>query len=355
MEGKKIQKRADPKTYTTQMKDPENILEIEDLQTCLFTDAGVVRAVDGVSFSVPAGKTVALVGESGCGKSITSLSIMQLLPRPQGRITAGAIRLNMGDAAWDIAKMPDALMERLRGDRIGMIFQEPMTALNPVFTVGRQIEEVLFLHAKKLSTPRARKQRVLELLDRVGIGNSRSVYGMYPHNLSGGMRQRVMIAMALACDPRLVIADEPTTALDVTVQAQILSLLKKLKEQTGAAVLLITHDLGVVAQMADQVVVMYAGRVVEQGTVREIFREPAHPYTIGLLNSRPTLGGKQKRLQAIGGRVPDPLDMPKGCYFQARCDHRFEDCQGEYPCQIRLSPTHFVSCYRSYPKEAKDE
>ena len=330
--------------YTTQMKDPQNVLEIEDLQTSFFTEVGIVPAVSGVSFSVPAGKTVALVGESGCGKSVTSLSVMQLLPRPHGQIIGGSIRLNMGNQALELTKTPEQVMQQLRGDRISMIFQEPMTALNPVFSIGRQIGEVLRLHG---GPSLKEKERCLELLAMVGIPHPEKVYDLYPHNLSGGMRQRVMIAMALACNPRLIIADEPTTALDVTIQAQILALLKDLQSRFGSAILLITHDLGVVAGVADYVAVMYAGRILEQGTVREIFRKPAHPYTIGLMASRPTGGKKQTRLYAIEGSVPDPLQLPEHCYFWARCTRRQDGCKAEYPCQIQLSPTHSVSCFRS--------
>ena len=347
LEKTRTRKHVSESEYTTAMEDPDNILEIDGLKTSFFTDSGVVTAVDGISLNIPSGKTVALVGESGCGKSVTSLSAMQLLPRPQGQITGGAIRLNMGSCAYDIAKMPERAMMPLRGDRICMIFQEPMTALNPVFPIGRQITEVIARHDSSRKDSASQKARCLELLEMVGIPNPAGIYQVYPHNLSGGMRQRIMIAMSLACNPRLIIADEPTTALDVTIQAQILSLLKDLKNRLGSAILLITHDLGVVAGMADYVAVMYAGRIVEQGTVREIFRCPAHPYTIGLMASRPVIGNKQDRLFAINGKVPDPLSLPKHCYFWERCDHRTDHCQGEYPCQIQLSKTHTVSCYRS--------
>ena len=262
--------------YLTQMDDPENVVEFRDMQACFFTDAGVVRAADGVTFDIPRGAVVGVVGESGCGKSVTSLSLMRLLQRPQGRITGGQIRLNLGQKAYDIAKMPEEAMIPLRGKELAMIFQEPMTALNPVFPVGRQVEEMLLLHSPQAPA----RGRVLELLEMVGIADPERVYGRYPHELSGGMRQRVMIAMAIACQPKVLIADEPTTALDVTIQAQILEILKDLKDKTGCSVLLITHDLGVVAGMADFVVVMYAGRVVERGTVEEIFYKPAHPYTL---------------------------------------------------------------------------
>ena len=267
--------------YLTEMKDPKNVLEIENLRTCFFTDVGVVKSVDGISFEIPEGKTVGVVGESGCGKSVTSLSIMQLLQRPQGQIVEGEIRFNLGDKAYDIAKAPMQAMEHLRGNLISMIFQEPMTSLNPVFKIGNQIDEVLELHNKSM-TPEEIKARSIELLEMVGIANSEGVYRMYPHELSGGMRQRVVIAMALACNPKLIIADEPTTALDVTIQAQILDLMRDLKNRINSSIMFITHDLGVIAEMADYVVVMYAGKVVEKGTAEEIFAHPAHPYTIGL-------------------------------------------------------------------------
>lgn len=346
LEKKRKRKNVPEKEYLTQMHDPGNAVEFDDLHACYFTDAGTVRSVDGVSFEIPMGKTVGVVGESGCGKSVTSLSLLQLLQRPQGQITGGQIRLNLGEKAYDIAKTPEQVMRKLRGGAVSMIFQEPMTALNPVFRIGQQINEVIMLHDSGRKTQEAVKERTLELLQKVGIANSAGVYHMYPHELSGGMRQRVMIAMALACNPRVVVADEPTTALDVTIQAQILELLRELKDELGSAIMLITHDLGVVAGMADYVVVMYAGRVVEKGTVHEIFQSPAHPYTIGLMASKPVVGKSVDRLYSIPGRVPNPVDMPNYCYFKDRCDRSGEECQGEYPVQIRLSPTHTVSCYR---------
>lgn len=350
LEKRRLAKNVPQEQYLTKMRDKGNALEIEDLRTCFFTDAGVVQASGGVSFDVPMGKTVALVGESGCGKSATGLSVMQLLQRPQGQVVDGQIRLNLGDGAYDIAKTPENVMEKLRGKAVSMIFQEPMTALDPVMTIGKQLQEVLQLHNEK----GASRHRVVKLLEMVGIANSRGVYAMYPHNLSGGMRQRVMIAMALACNPRLIIADEPTTALDVTIQAQILELLKSLKEKLGSAILLITHDLGVVAEMADFVVVMYAGRVVEKGTVEEIFYQPSHPYTVGLMKSKPVVGRRVESLYTISGKVPNPIDMPDYCYFRDRCDTKSEDCDGQYPAQIRLSDTHVVSCYRAALREDTD-
>ena len=346
------QKSFPEEAYLTQMEDPGNAVEFDDLQTCFFTDNGTVKAADGVTFSVPKGKTVGVVGESGCGKSVTSLSLMQLLPRPQGQITGGTIRLNLGNKAYDITQMPEEAMGSLRGKEISMIFQEPMTALNPVFRIGEQIEEVIEIHDPEGKSSDRRKQRTLELLRMVGIPNPEGVYAMYPHALSGGMRQRVMIAMALACDPKVIIADEPTTALDVTVQAQILDILKSLKEKMNSSILLITHDLGVVAGMADFVVVMYAGRVVERGTAADIFYRPAHPYTLGLMASKPVVGKKTDKLYSIPGKVPNPVNMPEHCYFKDRCDRQQAECAGEYPVMVQLSPTHYVSCYR---KEEDDD
>ena len=340
--------------YTTQMKDPANAVEFDNLHTYFFTDTGVVKSVDGASFEVPIGKTVGVVGESGCGKSVTSLSLMQLLQRPQGQIVEGEIRLNLGnDKAYDIAKTPTDKMQGLRGNYISMIFQEPMTSLNPVFRIGAQIEEVIALHEGEGKTKEDIKKRTIEMLEMVGIANSEGVYAMYPHELSGGMRQRVMIAMALACNPKIIIADEPTTALDVTIQAQILDLLRNLKDRINSSIMLITHDLGVIAEMADYVVVMYAGRVVEKGTVEEIFTNPSHPYTIGLMASKPVVGKKVDRLYSIPGKVPNPVNMPDYCYFKDRCELQLPCCGGEYPCEISLSPTHKVSCYRYYEENRK--
>lgn len=340
--------------YTTTMKDSGNVLEIENLHTYFFTDVGTVKSVDGISFEVPEGKTVGVVGESGCGKSVTSLSIMQLLQRPQGQVVEGEIRFNLGNKAYDIAKTPMEAMEHLRGNYIAMIFQEPMTSLNPVFRIGNQIGEVLELHNKEM-TPEQIKARTIELLEMVGIANSEGVYKMYPHELSGGMRQRVVIAMALACDPKLIIADEPTTALDVTIQAQILDLLRDLKNRINSSIMFITHDLGVIAEMADYVVVMYAGKIVEKGTAEEIFAHPAHPYTIGLMASKPVVGKKVDKLYSIPGKVPNPVNMPNYCYFKDRCESCTERCNGDYPCEVSLSPTHKVTCYRFYEGEEGKE
>ena len=260
LEKKRKRKNVPESEYLTQMHDPNNAVEFDDLHTYFFTDAGTVKSVDGVSFEVPIGKTVGVVGESGCGKSVTSLSLMQLVQRPQGQIVSGEIRLNLGDKAYDIAKTPVEKMQTIRGNYVSMIFQEPMTSLNPVFRIGNQVDEVIALHDGEGKSKQDIKNRTIQLLEMVGIANSEGVYKMYPHELSGGMRQRVMIAMALACNPKVIIADEPTTALDVTIQAQILDLLRHLKDKINSSIMLITHDLGVIAEMADYVVVMYAGK-----------------------------------------------------------------------------------------------
>ncbi len=346
---KKHKRKNVPETeFLTQMHNPENVLEIDNLHTYFFTDVGTVKSVDGITFEVPIGKTVGVVGESGCGKSVTSLSIMQLLQRPQGQIVEGEIRFNLGEKAYDIAQTPIEIMQRIRGNYISMIFQEPMTSLNPVFKIGDQLREVLILHNDDNRTMDEVNARVIELLEMVGIANSEGVAKMYPHELSGGMRQRVMIAMALACYPKLIIADEPTTALDVTIQAQILDLLRNLKDKINSSIMLITHDLGVIAEMADYVVVMYSGRIVEKGTAEEIFGHPAHPYTIGLMASKPVVGKKVEKLYSIPGKVPNPVNMPNYCYFRDRCEKRMPCCDGAYPCEISLSETHKVSCYRYY-------
>ena len=346
LEKKHKRKNVPESEYLCSMKNNENVLEIDDLHTYFFSDVGTVKAVDGVTFEVPKGKTVGVVGESGCGKSVTSLSIMQLLQRPQGQVVSGEIRLDLGDKCVDITKMPTSAIQKIRGNYMSMIFQEPMTSLNPVFRIGMQLDEVLMLHDSEGKTKSDIKNRTIELLEMVGIANSKGVYKMYPHELSGGMRQRVMIAMALACNPKLIIADEPTTALDVTIQAQILDLLRQLKDKINSSIMLITHDLGVIAEMADYVVVMYAGRVVEKGTAQEIFSDPRHPYTIGLMASKPVVGRKVERLYSIPGKVPNPINMPNYCYFKDRCEMCVEKCDGEYPCEISITSTHKVSCYR---------
>ena len=352
LEKKRKRKNVPESEYLTEMKNPENTVEFENLRTYFYTDAGTVKSVDSVSFSVPMGKTVGVVGESGCGKSVTSLSLMQLLQRPQGQIVDGAIRLNTGDKVYDITKTPETVMQHLRGNFMSMIFQEPMTSLNPVFKIGDQVDEVLLFHKSGYETKEAAKKRTIELLEMVGIANSEGVYNMYPHELSGGMRQRIVIAMALACSPKLIIADEPTTALDVTIQAQILDLLRGLKDKINSSIMLITHDLGVIAEMADYVVVMYSGRVVEAGTAKEIFSNPSHPYTIGLMASKPVVGKHVDKLYSIPGKVPNRINMPNYCYFRDRCDKRKGCCDGAYPGEISLSETHRVSCYL-YDEEAR--
>ena len=354
LEKKYKRKNVPEEEFLTHMHDPANVLEIENLHTYFFSDVGTVKAVDGIDFEVPIGKTVGVVGESGCGKSVTSLSIMQLLQRPQGQIVEGEIRFNLGDKAYDIAKTPLKQMQKLRGNYISMIFQEPMTSLNPVFRIGDQIKEVIELHDGEGKSEAEVKARTIELLEMVGIANSEGVYRMFPHELSGGMRQRVMIAIALACNPKLIIADEPTTALDVTIQAQILDLLRHLKDQINSSIMIITHDLGVIAEMADYVVVMYAGRVIEKGTVQEIFANPAHPYTIGLMASKPSVGKKVDKLYSIPGKVPNPINMPNYCYFKDRCEKCVAACDGDYPHQVKISDTHYVSCYRYYDGKVGD-
>jgi len=346
-------KNVPEEEYRTLMRDPNNVVEIDNLHTYFFTDIGVVKAVNGVSFDIPKGKTVGVVGESGCGKSVTSLAIMQLLQRPLGQIVSGEIRFDAGDFVYNIAKTPAERMQKIRGNKMAMIFQEPMTSLNPVFRIGEQVDEAIMLHNPQLSKEEV-KARTIQMLEMVGIANSQGVYKMFPHELSGGMRQRVMIAMALSCEPRLIIADEPTTALDVTIQAQILDLLRNLKEKINSSIMLITHDLGVIAEMADYVVVMYAGKVIEKGTAKDVFHNPAHPYTIGLMNSKPVVGKRVEKLYSIPGNVPNPINMPNYCYFRDRCDKRFKACDGEYPPEFRLNENHTVSCYLySQEKEAR--
>ncbi len=391
LEKRKKRKNVEAE-YVTEMKDPANIIEFDNLHTYFYTDTGVVKAVNGVTFSIPEGSTVGVVGESGCGKSVTSLSLMQLVQGPSGQITNGSIRFRtnafrrdnagkkipvyetetvdgvevqkknakgkpvvkkdslggtlyeMEEKVYDIAKMPLEAMRGIRGREIAMIFQEPMTSLNPVFTIGNQLDEVAFLHIEGISKKDA-KARSIEMLQLVGIADPEGVYKKFPHELSGGMRQRVMIAMALLCNPRLIIADEPTTALDVTIQAQILDLLREIKDKISGSIMLITHDLGVVAEMADFVVVMYAGKVIEMGTAEDIFDNPLHPYTIGLQKSKPTVDGEVESLYCIPGFVPNPVDMPNYCYFRDRCDKCRKECAGEYPHLIKVTDTHSVACY----------
>ena len=357
-------KKMDVSEYTSVMNDENNIIEIDNLQTHFFTDNGTVKSVNGVSFNIPKNKIIGVVGESGCGKSVTSLSIMQLVQAPQGQVVGGEIRFNSSDLgytedgkkiAYNIAKMPTKEMFNVRGKDITMIFQEPMTSLNPVFTIGYQLDEVMFIHYPEMSKEDV-KAHTIEMLNLVGISMPERVYSAYPHELSGGMRQRVMIAMALAGDPKLIIADEPTTALDVTIQAQILELLKDIQKKTGCAIMLITHDLGVIAEMADEVVVMYAGKIIEKGTVTEIFKHPAHPYTIGLQKSKPLItSNANEPLYSIPGQVPNPINLPNTCFFKNRCNKCIKKCEGSYPNEIKLSNTHYVSCYLYDEKGEADE
>ena len=349
-EKKRERKNVPEAEYLTQMKNPENVVEFDNLHTYFFTDIGTVKAVDGVSFDVPIGKTVGIVGESGCGKSVTSMSLMQLVQRPTGQTVAGEMRLNLGDKAYDVAKMPLEAMQKIRGNVISMIFQEPMTSLNPVFRIGFQLDEVIALHNPSMSKEEV-KQRSIEAIKMVGIADAEGVYNRYPHELSGGMRQRIVIAMALVCNPRLIIADEPTTALDVTIQAQILELLRELKSKINASIMLITHDLGVIAEMADYVVVMYAGRVVEKGLAHEVFLDPRHPYTIGLMESKPVINKTVERLYSIPGAVPNPINMPDYCYFRDRCEKCVNRCDGKYPPEIHVTDTHIVSCWRYFDQD----
>ena len=316
-----------------------NLIEITDLQTSFFTGEGELRAVDGVSFAIEEGRTMGLVGESGCGKSVTALSTMQLIPKAAGRIVGGEIRYR----GENLLEFDEARMRRVRGNEISMIFQEPMTSLNPVFTVGTQIEEAIVLH-QRLSKKDAR-DKAIEMLRLVKIPEPETRVDDYPHELSGGMRQRVMIAMALSCNPSLLIADEPTTALDVTIQAQILNLIEELQEQLGMALLLITHDLGVVAEQADDVAIMYAGRIVEHATPEIIFSRPLHPYTVGLLKSIPGYGGIGEKLEAIPGIVPSPLNLPDGCRFSDRCSRVEDKCRMREPELREVEERHWVSCF----------
>ncbi len=361
-------RKAEESEFLSQMKDPKNILEIEDLHTFFFTEQGTVKAVNGVSYDVPKNAVVGVVGESGCGKSVTSMSVMRLIQGPSGQIVDGNIRFSaydykrdengepipkaggkagqfeMEEKIYDIAKMPIHEIHRIRGKQIAMIFQEPMTSLNPVFTIGEQLDEVTLIHVPG-ATKELAKAKSEEMLRLVGI-IPENVYNAFPHELSGGMRQRVMIAMALAAEPRLIIADEPTTALDVTIQAQILDLLQDIKTKIDGSILLITHDLGVIAEMADFVVVMYAGKVIEKGTVYEIFQDPKHPYTVGLQKSKPTMTlDDSTELYNIPGNVPNPVNMPDHCYFKERCAKCTAKCSGDYPGMIQVSPTHFVACH----------
>lgn len=317
----------------------EFLVEIKNLKTYFYTEDGVIKAVDDVSFKIKKGETIGVVGESGCGKSITAMSLLRLIPNPPGKIEGGELIFN----GKKLLELSDDNMRQVRGNEISVIFQEPMTSLNPVFTIGDQIGEAIMLH-QKLNKKEAKKIAI-NMLKLVGIPRSDEIVDCYPHELSGGMRQRAMIAMAISCNPKLLIADEPTTALDVTIQAQILDLMKDLKNKINTSIMLITHDLGVVAEMADYVVVMYAGKIVEEAPVVQLFKNPLHPYTVGLLESKPILNQDKERLNSIPGQVPNPLDMPTGCYFHPRCSKAMEICKTKQPSIGYAEDNHKVSCW----------
>lgn len=318
----------------------KDLVEFKNLKTYFYTEDGIVKAVNDVSFKIREGETVGVVGESGCGKSVTAMSLMRLIPDPPGKIVSGDILFE----GKSILKLSENEMRHIRGNQISVIFQEPMTSLNPVFTIGFQISEAIILH-QKLNKSEARKKSI-EMLTLVGIPRADEIVDAYPHELSGGMRQRVMIAMALSCTPKLLIADEPTTALDVTIQAQILDLMRNIKETLNTSIMLITHDLGVIAEMADYVVVMYAGKVVEEASVLEIFKSTLHPYTVGLLKSKPTLNKEEtKTLYTIPGHVPNPIGMPESCYFCERCEKVMDICRKEQPELKEVSQGHKVACW----------
>ncbi len=317
----------------------KTLVEFKDVHTYFYTEAGTVKAVNGVSYKIKEGETVCVVGESGCGKSVTALSLMRLIAAPQGEIVKGNINFD----GKDITSLSEEEMMSIRGNDISMIFQEPMTSLNPVFTVGNQIMESIMLH-QKLDKKQAR-DKAIEMITLVGIPRAEAIVDSYPHELSGGMRQRIMIAMALSCNPKLLIADEPTTALDVTIQAQILDLMRDIKQKTQTSIMLITHDLGVVAEMADYVVVMYAGKVIEEGPVNDIFKNPLHPYTRGLLKSKPVINQETDRLYSIPGQVPNPIGMKDSCYFHERCEHCMEICKTQIPTIKYYDEQHKISCF----------
>ena len=317
----------------------KTLVEFKDVHTYFYTEAGTVKAVNGVSYKIKEGETVCVVGESGCGKSVTALSLMRLIAAPQGEIVKGNISFD----GKDITSLSEEEIMSIRGNDISMIFQEPMTSLNPVFTVGNQIMESIMLH-QKLDKKQAR-DKAIEMVKLVGIPRAEAIVDSYPHELSGGMRQRIMIAMALSCNPKLLIADEPTTALDVTIQAQILDLMRDIKQKTQTSIMLITHDLGVVAEMADYVVVMYAGKVIEEGPVNDIFKNPLHPYTRGLLKSKPVINQETDRLYSIPGQVPNPIGMKDSCYFHERCEHCMEICKTQIPTIKYYDEQHKISCF----------
>ena len=317
----------------------KNLVQIKNLKTYFYTEDGIVKAVDDVSFNIKEGEIIGVVGESGCGKSVTAMSIMKLIPSPPGKIVGGEILFE----DKKILELSDEEMRGIRGNDIAVIFQEPMTSLNPIFTIGYQIEEVIILH-QKLNKVEARKKSV-EMLKLVGVPRAEEIVECYPHELSGGMRQRAMIAMAVSCNPKLLIADEPTTALDVTIQAQILDIMKDLKKKLNTSIMLITHDLGVIAEMAEYVVVMYAGKVIEEAPVIEIFKNPMHPYTEGLMKSKPSLDKDAERLYSIPGQVPNPINMPEECYFCARCPKAIDICKKQQPPIREITPGHKVACF----------
>ncbi len=343
-----VSSNLDQKDFAGEPATDERVLEVQDLQTYFYTRTGLVKAVDGVSFSLKRGETLAIVGESGCGKSVTALSMMRLVADPPGRIVGGSIHLD----GVDLVALDAATMRSIRGKEISMIFQEPMTSLNPVMTIGRQISEALLLH--ETNSRKAALARTIEMLQLVGIPEPQQRVKEFPHQLSGGMRQRAMIAMALACNPKVLIADEPTSALDVTIQAQILDLIAKLRRDLGTAVILITHDLGVVAETAERVIVMYAGRKVEEATVDDLFATALHPYTRGLMNSIPRLALMRRenakpveRLQEIPGMVPALSNLPPGCTFAPRCAFASDTCRREYPRYEEKRPGHWAACWHS--------
>ncbi len=330
------------------MTNTNKLIELRDLKTYFYTEDGVVKAVDGVSFSIERQKTLGVVGESGCGKSVTALSIMGLIPMPPGKILEGSIIYHRNGQEIELTKLDPKGKEyrSIRGNEIAMIFQEPMTSLNPVYTIGNQIMEAIMLHQKV--GKREARARAIEMLKAVGIPSPEQRVDEYPHQLSGGMRQRAMIAMALSCNPHLLIADEPTTALDVTIQAQILDLMRKLQSEFHMALMMITHNLGVIAEMADDVVIMYMGKVVEEAPVKDIYHNPTHPYTIGLMESIPALTRKKERLKPIKGMVPDPYNLPKGCPFEPRCPEAMEICREQMPPLKEVRPKHRVACWARF-------
>ena len=345
IEKKRNRKHIPESEYLSTMKNPDNVVEFDNVHTYFFTDIGVVKAVDGVSFEVPQGKTVGIVGESGCGKSVTSLSLMQLVQRPQGQTVEGEIRFNTGEKVYNIVNTPTSVMQTLRGNEMSMIFQEPMTSLNPVFRIGEQVDEIVALHNPSMSKEDV-KRRTIEMLELVGIANSEGVYRMYPHEISGGQRQRICIARALALNPEFVVCDEPVSALDVSVQAQIINLLKTLQEERNLTYLFISHDLSVVEHISDTIGVMYLGGLVETGETADIFSNPLHPYTQALFSAIPMPDPDLKRSRIIlEGSIPSPANPPKGCKFHTRCNRCMECCKTEEPQPKDMGNGHMVKCH----------